>query len=531
MPPDQLNSTDSDQNLDVMVDQVVEIFRRGMNQLHDVWQDIGLSKDQCVDREVAVVNHIGMLISEMVTEEKDTRRKLTQNIENVTKDLIQISKDLCIPLYSPNGDLTLLELEKDLLRVISGLKEEKDQRLDALRKLQEEEEILSQRICCPTHPQPAGPIPTENELKELESNIDYLRSETNKRKQIFVQSKKEIIAMLVTMDSTPNSQFAREVVCEDDDVFVLSSDNMLALKDYKLHLEQVMEETDKKIKTLTDKLQLLWERLNTEEGVQQEFLQKLKSVGKTTVVNLLEREITQCQMLKQQNIGRFVEKLREELVSWQDRCYISHEERQSFTAFSSTNYTEELLETHEREVARLQDYYNENRDMITKVSRREGVWKKMLEFEVKARNPSRLDNRGGKLLLEEKERKSLTKELPKLDKDLEHLVKQWELEHGRDFIVNGKSYLQYVQQLWDVYNMEKENERLNRQRAKLEKVDDKVLNRSKPLSAAQQATKRHLQSSRQSPMKMRKIDVTVSPMKTRAPHSGITVRTPTHSKH
>ena len=41
-----------------------------------------------------------------------------------------------------------------------------------------------------------------------------------------------------------------------------------------------------------------------------------------------------------------------------------------------------MLEEHDREIQRLRRYYDDNRDMLEKVDRREELWVKFLEFEV-----------------------------------------------------------------------------------------------------------------------------------------------------
>jgi len=61
-----------------------------------------------------------------------------------------------------------------------------------------------------------------------------------------------------------------------------------------------------------------------------------------------------------------------------------------------------------------------------------------------ASNPSRFENRGGKLLKEEKARKAIEKELPKVEKELESNLLQWENDWERHFIINDTRYLDTV---------------------------------------------------------------------------------------
>jgi len=61
-----------------------------------------------------------------------------------------------------------------------------------------------------------------------------------------------------------------------------------------------------------------------------------------------------------------------------------------------------------------------------------------------ASNPSRFENRGGKLLKEEKARKAIEKELPKVEKELESNLLQWENDWERHFIINDTRYIDTV---------------------------------------------------------------------------------------
>lgn len=49
-----------------------------------------------------------------------------------------------------------------------------------------------------------------------------------------------------------------------------------------------------------------------------------------------------------------------------------------------------------------------------------------------------------------------------LEKSLKAQIDAWEQEHGKDFLVNGQKFLEYVQQQWDEHHNEKEKEKLER---------------------------------------------------------------------
>lgn len=71
--------------------------------------------------------------------------------------------------------------------------------------------------------------------------------------------------------------------------------------------------------------------------------------------------------LKRQNIEKFIHSVRQDLVTWWDRCYVSDTERQGFTPFHAEIYTEELLQLHEAQVEKYEELYTSNKEIFSKV--------------------------------------------------------------------------------------------------------------------------------------------------------------------
>lgn len=49
-----------------------------------------------------------------------------------------------------------------------------------------------------------------------------------------------------------------------------------------------------------------------------------------------------------------------------------------------------------------------------------------------------------------------------LEKKLKAQIDAWESEQGREFLVNGQKFLQYVEEQWELHRIEKEQEKLER---------------------------------------------------------------------
>jgi len=69
-------------------------------------------------------------------------------------------------------------------------------------------------------------------------------------------------------------------------------------------------------------------------------------------------------------------------------------------------YTEQSLDLHERLVENLKSYQEEHKKLLDMWRKRETFWKEMRDYEAKADDPGRFNNRGGALLKEEKARKA-----------------------------------------------------------------------------------------------------------------------------
>lgn len=113
---------------------------------------------------------------------------------------------------------------------------------------------------------------------------------------------------------------------------------------------------------------------------------------------------------KKTKMEHFINKTREELVSLWDMCYYSKAQRERFRPYFSIDYTESLLEDHEKEVEHLKEYYHDNLDLFNKVKKRQDLWKTMLELEEKKKDQTYLFKAKGNTLLEdEKNRKRVNK--------------------------------------------------------------------------------------------------------------------------
>ncbi len=112
-------------------------------------------------------------------------------------------------------------------------------------------------------------------------------------------------------------------------------------------------------------------------------------------------------------------------------------------------YSDALLSAHEAEIVRLEALKEQRAPTLQLIDRHRSLIKDREDLAASSQDASRLMNRGTKgekrdptrLLREEKMRKRITKELPKIEADLRKTLERWEDEYGRPFMVHGERYL------------------------------------------------------------------------------------------
>ena len=85
-------------------------------------------------------------------------------------------------------------------------------------------------------------------------------------------------------------------------------------------------------------------------------------------------------------------------------------------------------------------------------------------FQRKANDPNRFFNRNCNLLKEEKARKKIQKELPRVEQEVKDQIESWEKSTGREFLVSGQRFVDFIQKQWDDFNLQKEQEKIQRVR-------------------------------------------------------------------
>ncbi|KAM3925559.1 protein regulator of cytokinesis 1 [Leptodactylus fuscus] len=487
---------------EVIAEESVACLNSALNRLRDIWEEIGIPEDQRLQRTDAVKRHVNILLTRMIEEEENLKDRLLKSIDVCRKELNTLCTELHLPPFEEDEDSTILQVEKDLRTRVEVMLKQKKERMQELKVLKQRDQDLCDILCTPPYYIDGHHVPSLDELDQFRRHLTALSAEKDLREAEFVKTKRQIILCMEELDRLPDTSFERDVVCEEEEAFCLSKENLAALHQLLFQLQEQIRENKALCEVLRAKIVELWDRLQIPEEEREAFaVHMTESKGKN--IKALQDEAERLQELKLQNIKNVIEVIRTELAAYWDKCFYSNEQRQAFSSFFSEDYSEDLLSLHDAEIERVKQYYEVHKEMFEGVQKWEENWRLFLEFDKKATDPNRFTNRGGNLLKEEKQRAKLQKMLPKLEEELKVRIAAWEEEQGQEFFMNGKKFMDYVAEQWNQLHLEKEREKQERLMKKNRQLEEEMFYGSAPKTP----NKRRVLGST-TPSKLRKLNGT-----------------------
>ncbi|KAL4247812.1 MAP65/ASE1 family protein [Abortiporus biennis] len=228
----------------------------------------------------------------------------------------------------------------------------------------------------------------------------------------------------------------------------------------RLQLEDIKKRREAHIQAMYDQLEALWRRLGVPDEEMDSFVEAQRGSTEETV-RAYEEELDRMLELKRERMSTFVENARAEIVKLWDELMVGEEERADFAPFADDEHTEELLCIHEEEIRRLKEERKLKGTLLTSIRKYFDIVEDQKELAAAAQDQSRLLGRGprdpGRLLREEKMRKRVSKEKPRLEQDLLNSIPSWETETGRTFMVNGESILRILMDAVGINDQENGN--------------------------------------------------------------------------
>ncbi|KAJ5947284.1 hypothetical protein N7466_000299 [Penicillium verhagenii] len=441
-----------------------------VEQLHGIFDDIGVPSHERETREAELFNALSESLNnhlKLVDEEKE---QMTQEAQRLITTIQQI--EVSLGDEKANGRYELnrddVRITYPLNRCIAFLREKCEgltklhrERFEQVKKLVEALESYSSHLEAsflivelpPTAP--GSTIPPTFDLSpdyvtSLDSEFSRVYEEYHRRISFVQNTCEEIIKMWAEL-GTPQVQTDANIVKyyrESPEQLGLHEGDLASLKARRDKLMEEKKNRERKIKELRTAVEGLWERFGVEESDRKAFLAANRGCGMRTI-NEYEEELHRLNELKRQNMHLFVEDARVRLQELWDSLFFSEEEMLDFTPAFSDVFSDALLEAHEGEIQRLEHLKEQRAPTLEMIERHRGLLADREALSSSSQDASRLMARGttgqkrdpGKLLREEKMRKRITKDLPKLEADLRKELEHWEDEFGRPFLVHGERYL------------------------------------------------------------------------------------------
>ncbi|ETS80744.1 hypothetical protein PFICI_08273 [Pestalotiopsis fici W106-1] len=444
-----------------------------IGQLHGLFDEIGVQPHDRDAREAELFSALSETLNNQVRQVTAEKKDM---IEEANRTIIVI-RQMEQSLDDANSSRSRrssddLKITYPLTRCLAVLKEKHGQvarlhreRFEQIKKLVIALESYSShlestfvKIALP----PTGPnqsLPPSFDLSS--SYVEQLDNEFTRvyeeyaRRVATVKALSEHIITLWSELGTPQAQIDGAIVKyhrDSPEQLGLHEEDISRLRAKRDKLVDEKKAREKRLRDLKVAVEALWEKLGVDESDRKAFLNSNRGCG-VRQINEFEDELSRMNELKRQNLHLFVEDARDKLQSLWDALYFSEDEMLDFTPAFSEVYSDALLDAHEREIGRLEALREQRAPTLALVDRHRELIKERDELQASSQDASRLMMRGqkgekrdpGKLLREEKMRKRISKELPKVAAELRKGLEQWEDEYGRPFLVHGERYLDLLE--------------------------------------------------------------------------------------
>ncbi|KAF2970596.1 hypothetical protein GQX73_g2956 [Xylaria multiplex] len=443
-----------------------------IGQLHGLFDEIGVPSHDRDSREAELFEALSDTLSNQVKVVTAEKKGMVDEAEKIITLIRQMEMSLDDTKAQRNPEDDDLHITFPLIQCLKVLKDKHVQisklhreRFEQVKKLVQALESYSShleptfiKIALP----PTGPkqsLPPTFDLSP--TYVDKLDDEFTRvyeeytRRVATVKALSENIIQLWAELGTPQAQTDSAIVKYYRDApeqLGLHEEDLLRLRTKRDRLADEKKSREKRLKDLKVAVEALWEKLGVEEPERKSFLNRNRGCG-VRQINEFEDELARLKELKRQNLHLFVEDARFKLQELWDALYFSEDEMLEFTPAFSDVYSDALLEAHERELSRLETLKDQRAPTLALIERHRTLVHDRDELAASSQDASRLMMRGqkgerrdpGKLLREEKMRKRIAKELPKVAAELAKLLAKWEDEYGRPFLVHGERYLDLLE--------------------------------------------------------------------------------------
>ncbi|KAG8194094.1 hypothetical protein JTE90_003037 [Oedothorax gibbosus] len=439
--------------------ELIVIIRHQMERIFSVWYDLDLDIKIQIQRARIIWNHVQNLLKDVYIEERTFYELYEARIKSYKKkieDLHTVLQTTPEPVVAGSW----ISQEENLSQELDKLTKSKINKIEAYKKLKNEERKLCQKLNLKEHRPINTEVPLQNDILELEKQVKVLNEEKERRQVKFDAARKELLTMLEGTEFLPESPLEEEIICNKS-ISTLTDDTFEALKDVSDKVQRRKEKLVGKKTILIETLTVLWQNLKVPGNKRNEFLSKHADFSLSTF-DAIEQEIEKCKAIESGKIKSYISNKKTELAHLWDECHVSQPEREKFPYLHSTEWSIEGLEAHKLEVDKWKNYFSKVEHILKKIDKRKLVWDTLNVLEEAANDPNRFRSSNRNFLNEFKERVELNKDLKDINKDIFEDIKELETKDGSKFLYNGEDFKAYVDNQNAQRNHKKENQKVKK---------------------------------------------------------------------
>uniref|UniRef100_A0A1A9ZUU2 Protein regulator of cytokinesis 1 n=1 Tax=Glossina pallidipes TaxID=7398 RepID=A0A1A9ZUU2_GLOPL len=445
----------SDKLSDNVIEEMQVLTRNHVKKLMEIWVTM-FDEESCERNTKKLISHTNDFYQELLEQSLSRRSSIQNDIGSLEEEIKDISSlletEIQLPHYQYGVETPLTTIYCELDRNVANLREKLNEKREQVCKLLTEQTVLCDELDVPPQHLVFDPLPTSSEIDAFRKHLENLYNQREKLLKKLPIMRRDIQSFLNILNLK---------LLSDDENHLLHSCHIKLSKEtfeglhrmYDLYGSQVKELKDQ-IDDMRGKLETVWNRLNTSATTRAKF--RVYSECNQHTYDVFYDELQRCELAKRNNIKIYVQQVRDEINEWWDKTLKSDEQRSRFLNFQSNCYTDDLLQLHELELKDLKSFYENNRQLFELFADRNILWCRMQALEARVSEPGRFNNRGGQLLKEEKERKTIATKLPKVEQQIRDLVSVYEERENCHFFVYGKNIIDVMASQWEKKRLEKE---------------------------------------------------------------------------
>eukprot|EP01130_Rhizamoeba_saxonica_P008177 TRINITY_DN3304_c0_g1_i1.p1 TRINITY_DN3304_c0_g1~~TRINITY_DN3304_c0_g1_i1.p1 ORF type:complete len:546 (+),score=109.00 TRINITY_DN3304_c0_g1_i1:50-1687(+) len=466
-----------------------------------------------------IVDKITSFLEELHDKAKSDIDSYQQKIDVSVQKMQELSTSLRMPC--PTADQfvgNMLEVLDTLQDNVSELKQEYDSRLQILQEFHVKYVCLQEQLGQPLHDDflQIGNDFSQERIQQIVSLVGESEVLVKERTEEIYSLSMEILNLYkeMCMDMNTLTEFQSKIYNLEFQDLPPTTVNIASLVQEKDHLIQLKCVREEKIQGYDSQLKNLWNMLDISQDDRNVFFSRAKGLS-TSTISIYEEELNKMQYLKKQSLMVLIEKAKDTIRElWSEMLYDEDTHSERYSAYYIEDNTEDTLNALTYLIDNLKQELEEVKPIISLINKRKYLTDKQTRLEERANNPKRLLEMKSSiaLLKEERDRKRVNIELPKLNTKLIKLLSQWKTTHNEPLFINGFDYLEML---------ESERGELDRIKAEIEKKQKMErlarLGRTpiRKKTTSKRSITRSSRSAYDTPTKMR-VSATPAPSKTRA---------------